>query len=282
MANPESLTLVFVTAHPAEAARILEHLSAPDAAALFEHIPARAGAPVLAAMLPSAAARVITALDDQTALSLLATTGTQTTVTILRQISEPRRSQLVSGLPTAVAMASRLLLHYADDSIGAWIDPDIVVFPPETAVNEAIARVANGDEPQVELVFSVDRNQCLLGAISLYELLRASGTAKLESVTRKPQVVLTASATVSGIARRRGWQQFPVIPVIDRDARLIGVLRRHAFDRALARGHRAAKAGDSESLAAIFAHGYVTAFSILSDAAISVLPQAKPIVSDET
>ena len=58
MANPESLTLAFVTAHPAEAARILERLNASDAAALFDRVPARAGAPVLTAMLPSAAARV--------------------------------------------------------------------------------------------------------------------------------------------------------------------------------------------------------------------------------
>lgn len=281
MANPESLTLAFVTGHPAEAARILERLDASDAAALFARVPARAGAPALTAMLPSTAARVISALDNKTALSLLATTGTQATVTILRQISEPRRSELVAGLPTTTAMASRLLLHYADDSIGAWIDPDIVVLPPETPIAEAIARVTAGEETQVELVFSVDRDQRLMGVVSLHELLRAPGTAKLASIARKPPAVLTASATISGIARRRGWQQSPVIPVIDRDARLIGVLRRGALDRALARGRRAVDTDDGESLAAIVAQGYLSAFSVLTDAAISVLPQAKPIVSDE-
>ena len=282
MANPESLTLAFVTAHPAEAARILERLNAPDAAALFERVPARAGAPVLTAMLPSAAARVITALDTRAALSLLATTGTQATVTILRQISEPQRSELVAGLPTATAMASRLLLHYPDDSVGAWVDPDIVVLPPETTVAEALDRVASGNESQVELVFSVDRDQRLMGAISVHELLRISGTAKLASVARKPQTVLTASATVSGIARRRGWQQSPVVPVIDRNEQLIGVLRRSALDRALARGLRLEEPDNRQPLAAMFAQGYWSAFSILADATISVLPQAKPIVTDET
>ena len=281
MPNPESLTLAFVGAHPAEAARILERIHAVDAAALFERVPARAGAPVLTAMLPSAAARVLAALEAGTAQSLLVNSGTQAAVTILRQISEPLRSQLVEGLPTTAAIASRLLLHYPDDSVGAWIDPDIVVFAPETTVTEAIERIASGNEPQVELVFSVDHDQHLVGVISLHALLRVSGTMKLASIVQKPPVILTASATVSGIARRRGWQQSSVLPVIDRNERLIGVLRRGALVRALARGQRPLSPDDGELLVAMFARGYWNAVSALADAVVSLLPEDKAIVPDK-
>ncbi|NIO40368.1 MAG: hypothetical protein GTO41_09320 [Burkholderiales bacterium] len=281
MANPETLTLAFVSAHPAEAARILERLSASDTAALFERLPARVGSPALMAMLPSAAARIVNALESRSALALLVACGTQAAVTILRQISEPRRGQLIEGLPTTVAMASRMLLHYGDDSVGAWIDPDIIVFPPETTVDEAIARVASGDEPDVELVFSVDRGQRLIGAISVYALLRLSGTTRLADVAQKPRMVLNASATISGVARRRGWQQAAVIPVTDRNAQLIGVLRRGAIERAMARGHRPAAPADGEPVPAIVARGYWGAFSVLADAFVSLLPDPKNIESGE-
>jgi len=282
MADAESLTLAFVSAHPAEAARTLERLDSADAAALFERLPARAGAPVLTAMLPSAAARVITALETDTALSLLSGTGTQTAVMILRQISEPARNQLVGALPTAIAMASRLLLYYPDDSVGAWIDPDIVMFPPDTTVAEAIARIASGKEPQVELVFTVDRDQRLTGVASLHELLRATGVTMLANIAQKPQAVLSAGTTISGIARRRGWQQAPTIPVTDRSGQLIGVLRRSALDRALARSNQLARPDSDQPLPAMLATGYWGAFSVLADTAISALPRAKPILSDET
>ena len=282
MANPETLTLAFVAAHPLEAARILERLDASDSAALFERMPARVGAPVLMAMLSSAAARIITLLSDHTASSLLANCGTQATVRILRQIGEPKRSQLVAGLPTTAALASRLLLHYPDDSIGASTDPDIVVFPPGTTVADAIAGIANGKQPQVDLVFSVDHGQRLVGAIAVHELLRKSGTTQLASVVQEPRVVLTAGATISGLARRRGRQQAAVTPVIDRDERLIGVLRREALDRAMARLHRPVSSDDTESVAVLMARGYWSAFSVLADASVSLLPQPKPIVSDDT
>ena len=282
MADPQSLTLAFVTAHPAEAARILERLNPIDAAALFEQLPARASAPVLTAMLPSAAAHVITSLGMQTAMSLLSATGTQATVAILRQIPESTRNQLVDALPTAAAMASRLLLYYPDDSVGAWIDPDIVLFPPETTVSEAIARIAAGNEPQVEQVFTVDREQRLTGAVNVHELLRANSTTMLANIARRPQTVLSASATISGISRRRGWQQAPAIPVTDRNGQLIGVLRRSALDRALARGNRFIQPEPDQPLGSLLANKYWNAFSVLADAAVSALPRAKPISSDES
>jgi Mg/Co/Ni transporter MgtE len=146
MADPETLTLAFVSAHPGEAARVLERMTAPEAAALFGKVPARAGVPVLTAMLPSVAARVIGLLEAKIALSMLTAAGSQAAVAVLRQVPEPKRSQLIEGLPTAAAIASRLLLGYPDDSVGAWADPDIVVLPPEVSVGEALARVRSGDE----------------------------------------------------------------------------------------------------------------------------------------
>jgi magnesium transporter len=282
MADRESLTLAFVTAHPAEAARILERLNVTDAAALFDRLPARSGAPVLTAMLPSAAARILTFVSPLTASSLLASCGTQAMVAILRQIAEPKRSQLVKSLPTTSAVASRLLLHYANDSVGAWIDPDIFVLPPDATVAEAIARVASGKEHDVEMVFSVDHEQRLVGAISVAALLRASGVARLSSIVRKPHTVLTASATISGMARRRGWRQSAVTPVIDRNSRLIGVLRRDALDRAMATGHRLTRHDDTERVATIMAQGYWNAFAALTQASVSLLPKAKPIVDTKS
>ncbi|MGD8475960.1 MAG: CBS domain-containing protein [Burkholderiales bacterium] len=282
MADSESLTLSFVTSHPAEAARILERLQVSDAAALFAHLPARAGAPVLSAMLPSSAANVITSLDTKAAQALLANTGTQTAVAILRQIADPLQSQLVDGLPTAVAMTSRLLLYYPDDSVGAWIDPDIVVFPPETSVGEAIARIGSGKEAQVDLVFTVDREQRLTGIVSVFELLRVPAATMLSNITRTSQTVLSASVTIGGIARRRGWQQTAAIPVIDRNEHLIGVLRRGALERAMARGNRPAQSDDEQTLSGMLASGYWGTFSVLAQTALSVLPKPKPIVSDKT
>jgi magnesium transporter len=277
MADPETLTLAFVSAHPGEAARVLERMTAPEAAALFGKVPARAGAPVLTAMLPSVAARVIGLLEAKIALSMLTAAGSQAAVAVLRQVPEPKRSQLIEGLPTAAAIASRLLLGYPDDSVGAWADPDIVVLPPEVSVGEALARVRSGDEELVEQVFAVDREQRLVGLVDLHELLRVPEATAVASVMRKPSAVLTAIATLTGASGQRGWQQSAALPVVDRSGRLIGVLRRSTLARALARNRQQAPADEDASLAGVLARGYWDAISGLAEATVSLLPPGKPL-----
>ena len=123
MAEAGILTLTYVSAHPDDAARVLESISPAEAAALFTDLPARAAAPALVAMLPPRAAELLGALDDGRALGLLTAAGPQGAVAILRHIAEPRRSQLLQGLPTTTAVASQMLLGFSEDTIGAWTDP---------------------------------------------------------------------------------------------------------------------------------------------------------------
>jgi magnesium transporter len=228
-------------------------------------------------MLPSVAARVIGLLEAKIALSMLTAAGSQAAVAVLRQVPEPKRSQLIEGLPTAAAIASRLLLGYPDDSVGAWADPDIVVLPPEVSVGEALARVRSGDEELVEQVFAVDREQRLVGLVDLHELLRVPEATAVASVMRKPSAVLTAIATLTGASGQRGWQQSAALPVVDRSGRLIGVLRRSTLARALARNRQQAPADEDASLAGVLARGYWDAISGLAEATVSLLPPGKPL-----
>jgi magnesium transporter len=281
MAEPEALTLTYIAAHPGEAARVLERIPGPDAAALFATVPARAGSPVLTAMLPSAAARVLGSLDDEPALALLAAAGVQAAVTVLRYVPEPRRSRLLEGLPTATAVASRILLGYPDDSVGAWADPDIIALAPETRVSDALARVRNGDEKNVEQVYAVDNEQHLIGIVDLHELLRVPDSTTLAAVLHKPVAVLTAMTPLSGAATQRGWQQSSALPVVERDGRLIGVMHRATLARALARSRATSRPADDVTITGVLTRGYWDAASGLAEAGIWLLPPAKPVLPEE-
>ncbi|MEX0959999.1 MAG: CBS domain-containing protein [Burkholderiales bacterium] len=282
MAEPQVLTLAFVTSHPAEAARVLERIPGADAAALFENIPARNGAPVLIAMLPSAAARVVGDLTDETALALLTATGMQGAVTVLRYVPQPRRGHLISGLPTATAVASRALLGYAEDTAGAWIDPEIIAASPDTPARTALERVRAGREAQVEQVYAVDNEERLVGTVDLHVLLRAPDATTLAALMHRPPAVLTANTPLVSAASQRGWERTSVLPVVDRGRRLIGVIRRAALLRALARNRGASQPVDEASLAGLLARGYWDAVSGLAETSLSALPPAKPVWRDES
>jgi magnesium transporter len=276
MADADSLTLAFIEAHPADAARVLEALPAADSAALFARVPPRVGAPVLAAMLPPTAARNVLMLDDARAMALLSLLGAQGAVAVLRHVSEPRRTALIDGLPTATAVASRMLLGYPEDSVGAWTDTDIVTLPPEARVDDALARVrvARDDASVIHVVGPGER---LLGVVDLVALVRAPDSADVGQLMRRADAVIAAVAPLAGAASHRGWERASVLPVVERGDRLIGVLRRGTLARALARSMRQTSDPGGAGLVEMLARGYWDALSGIISAAVGLLPRARPV-----
>jgi Mg/Co/Ni transporter MgtE len=282
VAEIENLTLSYLDAHAPEAARVLERMPSQDAAELFARVPARTGAAVLAAMLPSAAARVIAQLDDSASLALLAAVGTQTAVAMLRLTAQPRRDELLRGLPTTTSIAAKFMLGYPDDSVGAWIDPDVIALPPETRAADALERVRAGEETIVDQLYVIGPDQRLLGIVDLHRALRALPAVLIEALMQPPVVVLSAVTPLTSAATQRGWERSSALPAVERDGRLIGVLRRGTLARALARSRIPSQAPGDPPLSGIVARGYWDAFSGLAEAMVSSLPPAKPVYKEES
>ena len=272
----QSLSLAFMRGHPVQAARVLETLPADAAAALFDRVPARLGAAVLAAMLPQRAARCIDALEDPRALELLAPMGTQPTVAVLRHLPEARRRLLISGLPTAAALASTLLLGYAEETLGAWADPDVVVLQAETRAGDALERTRLAHSPHAQ-VFVADGERRLAGVVDLAALLRAPVGATLATLMRRPGAVLTAHAPLSGTPAHPGWEHSSVLPVVEPGERLVGVMTRDALTRALRRAAEAPTPAVQATLPVLFARGYWQALSGLVEASLGLLPRVPPV-----
>jgi Mg/Co/Ni transporter MgtE len=275
MADAETLTLAYVSSHPEDAARVLEQRAPIEAAAVLARLPARAAAPALAAMLPTAAARVVASIGDQVALGLLTAAGAQASVAVLRHVAEPRRSRLVEGLPTATAVAARLLLGYPEDSVGAWADPQVVTLAPGLYAQDAFARV-RGEEAEAEEVYVVGEDQRLLGVVNLGALVRAPEWRTLDGIMHPPAAVLPAVMPIGAAAAHPAWAQARELPVVARGNRLIGALRHSVLTEALAKGSPGGDEGEI-SLAGFAARGYWDAVSGLVRAFLALLPRAEPV-----
>ena len=90
VAEPVSLSLAFLEAHPGDAARVLERLAPNVAADLLKSIPQRLAAPVARQMLPLFSARAMDKLADDSAVGLLRAMGPQAGVALLRQMPTTR------------------------------------------------------------------------------------------------------------------------------------------------------------------------------------------------
>jgi hypothetical protein len=65
--------------------------------------------------------------------------------------------------------------------------------------------------------------------------------------------------------------------VLERNARLLGVLRRSTLRRALAQIAGSALQSGETTVVGLLAHGYWDAVSSLAEAALALLPRIKPV-----
>lgn len=281
MAEAGVLTLAYVSAHPADAAHVLESVAPAEAAALLAGLPARAAAPALVAMLPPRAAQVLNALDDDDALGLLTAAGAHGAVAILRHIPEPRRSLLLKGLPTATAVTSQMLLGFPEDTIGAWTDPAMVALAPTANAGAALARVREERDAEVADVYVTAEGGRLKGVVALADLLRAAEATPLSELMRAPHATLPVAMPLSAALAHPAWQRTSVLPVVERGERVIGVLRAARLHEAVS-SRTAVRAPDEETtLAGLAAAGYWGAVSGLVESGLALLPRAERVMPEE-
>ncbi|HKJ95572.1 MAG TPA: hypothetical protein VKA32_08090 [Gammaproteobacteria bacterium] len=272
MIRARDLTLSYLEHHPGEAARVLELRDAGEAAAVLGAGPARVCAPVLAQMLPTRAARCVEQMPDPVAAALIRRVGPQHGASVLRYMNPSQRNRLLGELPTARAMTYRLLIGHPDESVGAWIDPDVLALAGETRAETAIQSAREHEQLRAQTIYVVNEHRRLRGMVPLEKLLRAQPDVRLEHLMEDIAFTLPAQAFLEGTRDHAGWESHAALPVIDHNRGFIGVLYHSALMHAI-KAHRAE--GPDRRLddtLAVLGGMYWLSFSAILRALVSTLP----------
>jgi Mg/Co/Ni transporter MgtE len=276
MAGTEDLSLAFLESHPADAARVLERIAPQNVAALLSDAPVRLAAPVLRAMLPLQVARCLETLDDDTVSGLLRAMGPQAGVAVLQYVPESRRNVLLAQLPTALALAFRLLLGFPEDTVGAWMDTRVLALAADTTAETAIRRLREAEGESDAGIFVIGPGQRLLGQVDWTDVLRAPADAPLSKIMRKVKYTLPARAAIRAVEEHVGWDDYQMLPVVEREDRFVGVLARGVLARALMRTRRGRPDSGYSDVVANVASGYWLGVASLIQLVVALLPVAPP------
>ena len=269
MADHDVLTNAFLASHPEDAARVLEQLPDEDAAALYERAPARLGAPVLGAMLPYTAARCLLRIEASRAAMLLAAISVPAAVAVLRYLTEAQRAPLFEALPTATAIACRALLAFPRDSVGAYVDTEILALPPNCQARDALETLRAAHIMPLGPVYVIDARRRPLGQVGLPMLMRAGAHERLDTLMSAIRATLPAATPLAGADGHPAWREADLVPVVERGGGLVGVAQLRTLRSAQ---RRLANAGPApESLAAVLAIGYWHTVAGLVEATLSSL-----------
>ncbi len=228
MADAAGLTFSFLRKHPRSAARVLEELPAESAVGYLLRVPPRLSAPVLARMMPASAARFLSHAGELYTLSVLPFMPATAGAAILRRLALPTTDRLLQQLPARQAFNLRLLLRYPANSVGAWMDPEIMVLPQDIDCGQAWQRIRDEEGPLDRYFYLIDQDQYLKGRVAGIDLLRADPEMPLERLSVAVSVTLQARGSLDKALHHDGWLSHDPMPVVSRDLRLLGVAR-HAM-----------------------------------------------------
>ncbi len=243
--------------HPDRAAGVLERLDAGSAArALAPLAPAETGE-VVRRLPPLFAAALLEKLRPERAAAVVEELALDVAVRLVRRLAEEPARALLDALSSRTARAIRALLHFPENTAGAIMDPEVLALPEDMSAREALTQVRAAPEQARYNLYVVDREQRLVGALNLRELLLARPRARLcEIMVHEPQR-LRADQDRTTVAVHPGWHEVHSLPVVDARGAYLGAVRYRTL-RALEdelRRPRTEEVETAGALAELFAAG---------------------------
>ena len=212
--------------HPSELAEIIGDLSSREALAVvgqlddetaadaFEHLDAETRKSLIEDIGTERAADIIEEMDADDAADLLA------------ELPEEQQSELLAEMNAYTAGELRELVKYPEDTAGGMMTTDYVwIYPHRTT--EATIRKIREIAPASEFIYYlyvVDKDDHLLGALSLRSLLLALPTAFIDRIMETDLVTVEPHAPAVDVASTIAKYDLLAVPVVDDGGKMLGIV----------------------------------------------------------
>jgi len=144
---------------------------------------------------------------------------------LVADLPEERREDVVELLPAVQRRRVRALLGYDAATAGGLMSPDFVCVYSQATHAEVLERVriARYSADALAWVYVMNAHKRLTGAVALADLLRADPELRIGEIAGIPQHV-RPDADLEEVSRLMTDYDLTVVPVVDEEERLIGVI----------------------------------------------------------
>ena len=134
---------------------------------------------------------------------------------------------LLALLPKEQAERTRSILASDEAKAGSLMSNQFVAMSPETTVRDALAQLRQSmpDKDAISYLYIVrEPDRGLVGVVDLRELVLAPETSTLRDLMATPPVAADEHALKEQLVDLFAKYQFRMLPVIDANDRLVGVI----------------------------------------------------------
>lgn len=223
----------FLLDYPAEAAAKIEQLPVKEVAEILTDQPVHVLRRLWPHLLPDTADKLLPLLEESRLQRLLLELDPSQCINQLNRLDEDDRQRSLALLPESYQQQLQQLMTYPPNSAGHLMDLRILIFRPEMTVSQALEKLRQSrDSGRHQIVLS-DSQQYLNGIVEIQDIALAEPDTLLSDIARPARTTISPFDTGEEVADRMKQFNLELLPVLDINQRLIGVIRHAALIKAL-------------------------------------------------
>ncbi len=213
--------------HPADIAKAITHLSSPkEKREIFELVRGEGKrGQVLSELDGESIQQVVADLLHSDIAWLLKDLGPDDVAYILGFLPEDRSKEILALMKAEDSTEVADILKYPKDTAGAIMTTEFFSLAEDATAQEAIRRLQQAtDAEMVFYIYVTDKDDHLVGVLSLRQLLTVPPTTPLKNIMTREVMSVAIDMDQEEVARQVASYNLLAIPVVERDSKLVGII----------------------------------------------------------
>ena len=146
---------------------------------------------------------------------------------LIQEFDSSLRQAMLAELDPRLGKEVAALLAYAEDQAGGLMNPRFARIRPEMQIGEALRylrKQAHDNLENLRFIYVLDRDQMLLGAVSLREIFRAPDQKLVQDIMRTNLVEANENMDQEALKRLFANHGLMAIPIVDSFRRMKGIV----------------------------------------------------------
>ncbi len=226
---PHALTVAFIDSFPQEATEALEAASADEVAQLLQSQSPERAATILGRISTALASAALLQLGSGLRGKVLAAMDPVKAALLLSSLDTDRHTGILDQLDADLARELRAIMSYPQSSAGRLMQPRAASIPARLTVRQALRRLRRFPPGNTGVLVVTDDDGKLGGLVDIVDLVQAEPGATVGSLLgHTSPVCVNALTPREDIIDLFSRYRLRLLPVVDLDNRLLGVIRQSA------------------------------------------------------
>ena len=212
--------------HPADIAPLFPLLKPDEQDSLLEVLfELRLAAPTLSEMDPQTLLQVLDEFPDDRLAVIIGRLPADDAVDLLDQLDPERSKTLLDSLEPALATRLNNLMLYGATTAGGIMDPDVVFFCGDESLASTLECIRSlAQSRRLFYLYVTDDRGHLIGVVKLWQLLSATAESRLSDIMSRDLISVQVDEPQEDVARMFVRYDLPMMPVLNLDGKLAGVI----------------------------------------------------------